>query len=132
MKFVSNRNIVVASTHGHAVRFEKGVPQFVPKVMHAEVLEKGILPVEDDTGEVLNVEDDEQARVMLGLDERAQKIAEACTKIAETNNGEDFTAAGAPRADVVASVVGFRTNAKEVALVWVKIKPGILQAKMAA
>lgn len=132
MKFVSNRNIVVASTTGNAVRFEKGVPQFVPKSMHAEVLEKGILPAEDDTGEALNVEDDEQARVILGLDERAQKIAEACTKVAETNRGDDFTAAGAPRADVVSQIAGFRTNSKEVGVVWAKIKPGILQAKMTA
>ena len=49
---VSNRDIVVHSILGHSIAFEKGVPTHVPKALHAEVMEKGILPV-DDKGESL-------------------------------------------------------------------------------
>lgn len=120
MNFISNRDIVVRSLHGHAIEFKKGVPTGVPRIMHAECLEKGILPeegpeqgnaVQDGPGPKLAPEDKM---------ERDDAILAVIKAMVKRNNSNDFTGGGHPSATAVSASVGWKVDQKEVKDVWVK------------
>ena len=126
--FVSNRNITVVSLHGYAIKFVKNVPTYVPRPMHSEVMEKGILPC-DDKGETLDVDkvaDPKPApKIVLAPEEpadRAEAIRAVCEAIAERNNSKDFTAGGAPSAKAVSAALGWSVDTVEIRPVWTAFK----------
>ena len=129
MKFISNRDIVVRSLHGHAIEFKKGVPTDVPRVMHAECLEKGILPEEgSDKNEVIK---DPAGPVLAPEDalEREDAILKVVEAIVKRNVPTDFTGGGHPNAAVVTASLGWKTDQKEVKDVWVKHRERLILAK---
>lgn len=126
MEFVSNRDIVVRSVHGHAIEFKKGVPTYVPRVMHSECLEKGILPVE--AGDLDKVVEDPKGPKLAPEDgmERADQILEVIKAIVKRNVSTDFTGGGHPSAEAVSASVGWKVDQKEVKDVWVKNREKVL------
>jgi hypothetical protein len=133
VKFTSNRDIVVRSkSTGHAIEFKKGVPTQVPPGMHSEVMEKGILPVEDDGKAVDPVKHQaavEPAKPKLPPEDgdvRNAEILEAIKVIVARNNSKDFAGGGCPHQQAVSSAIGYRVDQKEVRLVWEKHREAIL------
>lgn len=128
MEFVSNRDIVVRSLHGHAIEFKKGVPTQVPRVMHAECLEKGILPVEsNEQGSAIQ---DAPGPNLAPEDklERDDAILEVIKQIVKRNNSNDFVGGGHPSAVTISSAVGWKVDQKEVKEVWVKNREALIRA----
>lgn len=126
--FVSNRNINIGSTSGHSIRFKKGVPCHVPRLMHKEVLEKGCIPC-DAKGTPLDlskVEDPSpKAEVILAPEdatERADAIMTVIESLVERNNPADFTAGGVPSATAVTAALKWKVDAKEIRPIWSKFK----------
>lgn len=122
--FVSNRDIVVTSLQGYSIRFDKGVPTHVPKVMHAEVMEKGILPC-DDGGATLSIDKVEdpkpKPKVLLAPEdpaERAEAIRVVIEALAERNSPKDFSAGGVPTSKAVTAALGWSADAQEIRPVW--------------
>lgn len=129
MDFVANRDIIVRSVHGHSVEFKKGVPQYVPRVMHSECVEKGVLPVE--AGDLDVVVADPKGPVLAPEDrlEREDAIMEVIKAIVKRNVSTDFTGGGHPSADAITAAVGWKVDQKEVKDIWVKNREKVLGAK---
>ena len=132
MKFVSNRDTVVRScATGHAIEFKKGVPTDVPYAMRSEVVEKGILPVQDDgkaieAGTVQVVAEPKKVVLPPEGEVRIEKIVEAFKAIVERNNPADFTGGGTPSASAVSTALQFRVDTKEVRGLWEKHRNALL------
>jgi hypothetical protein len=113
---VLNRDFVLTTTKGHSVAFKKGEPTHVPPAIYQEALGIGAMPPD---GEAPQVEDEgKKAQAPSDPAERGPLILAAIEKLVETNERDDFTAAGSPAVDAVTKLVGFKVQAKEVATVW--------------
>lgn len=128
--FISHRTVCVASLSGRSIQFEKGEPTHVPREMHREVLEKGILPCDangkivDDVQEVSDV--NPEVKILLAPEdavEREDKITEVIMALVERNARADFTAGGVPHAEAVTAVLGWKVDAVEIRKIWSKVKP---------
>jgi hypothetical protein len=138
--FVAPRDMNVTSTQGYSLDFKKGEPTHVPRAMHAEVMEKGVLPC-DARGEIkeapepAEVDPAAAVRVMVAPedgDERSDAILEAIKALVARNDAKDFSAGGIPSAAAVTHAVGWRADRKEIAAVWQKYKPQLLKAEARA
>lgn len=132
--FVSNRDITVTSTRGYSLEFKKGVPQHAPKPMHAELIEKGILPVADDGGidveKLTEAVDGDAKKVVVtpeDADERAVAIETVIKALVEANNPADFTAGGVPSASSLTAALGWRVDLREVRTIWNRVKSELAQ-----
>ena len=105
MKFTMSRDRVVASTMGHSIRFEAGVPQFVPPGLYGAALATKPTSTEP-------VEPHEREAAMFA----------AFEKIALANKSGDFTAGGTPRDKAMARELGWDPEASETATAWKKSK----------
>ncbi len=119
MKFILNRDRVVASAFGHSVSFKKGEPTHVPPEMYAEVIAAGAVPEEELTEPVVKKPDYPTAPA-----EREAALFEAFEAIVLRNDSSDFTAGGNPKDSVVEKAVGFKVSAKEREAAWNKFKLG--------
>jgi len=136
VKFIANRNVIVRSAKiGQSVEFKKGVPTKVPPGMHDEVMEKGIIPVNDD-GSAVNPETTEvvpaEKPVLLAPEDgavRAKRIAEVFKALVARNNPSDFTAGGTPSATAVTAALGWKVDQKEVRTVWEKNREALIGTK---
>lgn len=136
MRFISNRSVIVRSSKiGQSVEFKKGVPTRVPPGMHEEVMEKGIIPVNDD-GTAVDPETIEVVAppkpVLLAPEDgtvRAKHIAEVLKAIVARNHPVDFTAGGTPSASAVTAALGWKVDQKEVRMVWEKNREALIGAK---
>lgn len=134
MNFVSNRNITVRSAKtGMAIKFIKGDPTYVPPKMHQEVMEKGILPVDEKGAAVDPHTHDaglaQEPRVLLAPDdgdEREVKILEVINALVKRNNPTDFTGGGMPSAKSITAALGWKVDSKEVKMVWEKHRRQVL------
>lgn len=134
-KFVSNRDIVVRSSKAAmAIRFQAGVPQEVPRAMHAEVLDKGIMAVDEDGKSVDHVEvakanESAGPKLMLAPEdagEREDKVVEVIRELVKRNNSKEFTGGGVPKASVISQVLGWTIDQKDVKDIWVKHRTEIV------
>lgn len=129
--FVANRDVEVATTHGIALNFKKGVPQQAPRAIHSILIEKGILPV-DENGEIETetitavTASPAGAKTMPeDADERAEAITDAMKLIVKRNRSIDFSG-GTPSAQAVSDIIGWRTDQKEVRKIWVEKRVSIV------
>lgn len=109
MYFTLNRNLVLASTTGHAVEFKKDVPTFVPPPMYKEVKSLGAEATEDmpeDVGAAVSKAPEDQ-------DERDAAIRDAIEALTLKNQREDFGASGKLNLKPLSDFVGWTVNAKE-------------------
>lgn len=132
--FISRREINVGSLSGRSILFEKNVPTHVPREMHSEVMEKGILPCDKDGNVLDDVTDVEVAVSATPLilvapedpAEREEKISAAIFALADRNARGDFTAGGVPHDKAVSAALGWTVEAREVRAVWAKVKPEVM------
>lgn len=135
MKFVSNRDIVIRSKNtGHAIEFKKGVAVTVPLGMHSEVMERGILPVDeagapvDPAAHQIAVD---PAKPIMPPDDgnvRNAQILEVIKQIVVRNNSKDFAGGGCPHQQAVSSALGWRVDQKEVRIVWERHREALLNS----
>ena len=116
MKYVSHRNITVASTCGLSVELKKGEPTFCPPQMHAELLALGVIPTEEQPDEVVTLAKNEPA----GPAEREAALFKAFESLTLRNKRGDFTTSGAPHSAVLSKEMGWDVGAKERDTAWVK------------
>lgn len=101
-------------------------------MMHSEVMEKGIMPV-DDHGEVDTKHEIKlESKVVLAPEdglERAKQILRVIEAIVARNNSKDFAGGGHPSAKAVSAALGWMTDQKEVSGVWKKHRETLLTEK---
>lgn len=132
--FISMREKVVTSTTGRSILFEPKTPTHVPREMHREVMEKGIMPCDKDGNILDSVEaveglGEQEAKVLLppeDPDERSDKIVGAMKALVKRNSPHDFSAGGVPSAQAITAALGWRVDTKEVRALWAKLKPELL------
>lgn len=114
--FISPRNRMHVSKSGHAIEFRKGEKTWVPPHLHAEVADFA------DPVEPLPEETEAPATAAVPTDPtvREQDILAAIELIATRNQREDFTAAGAPHLGALASVLGWKPEARERDALWTR------------
>lgn len=95
--------------------------------MHAEVMEKGILPeagaeqgnaIQDPKGPNLAPDD---------ADVRNDQILDVIKQIVTRNNPSDFTGGGHPSATAISAAVGWKVDQKEVKDVWIKNREALIR-----
>lgn len=118
MMMVLGRKHVLATTKGHMIRFEKGLPVFVPEICVPDAVAIGASPAEGETAPDLIPND---AVVNVGpVDptERAKELQAAIEKLVRANSRKDFTAAGLPSVEAMARVLGYDVPASERNTAW--------------
>lgn len=118
MKYVSHRDITVASIFGASREFKKGIPLDCPPLMHNELLAMGVLPVEDMV----------EPEVVPGTtepthpDTRQKELFAAFETMSLRQKRGDFTGNGAPHLAVLAELLGWKVEAKERDTAWMKFQ----------
>ena len=122
MNFVLNRKHVLASTLGHAIAFEKGVPQYVPPALYSEAVSIGAVPEHE-------LEQPTHTGVVEPQEPHLREAAlfAAFETLVLANKSGDFTAGGAPRDKAMERVLGWPVDAKETGEIWKKFKVGSAQ-----
>lgn len=120
MKYISNRDITVASISGRSVEFKKHEPTYAPPIMHGELISLGIVP-EENVEEVEKPEGPVEPTVPAEREAAFNVVFEAMVL---RNDRNDFTAAGTPHAAVVQRELGWKNsiNAKERDAAWAKFQ----------
>lgn len=114
--FISQRDIVIATTDGYSIGFKAGVPSNVPNVKGVleAVRAAGCVPFDSEgkrvTGKIDSVEDGLDAAVAA----RTEAIQAAIFVIVERDNPVDFNRAGAPQTRSLEQISGLEkiTNAE--------------------
>lgn len=119
VEMVLARSATIVTTYGHAIEFVKNKPVSVPQIVVPELAAVGAVPVdgpsEGDTASESRIEEVDPG-------ERAKAIKKAILAMAARNIREEFTASGAPNANVVSKEVGFKVQTKEIIPVWDEIR----------
>lgn len=134
--FVSNRDYVLRSIHsGMAIAFKAGEPMALPRSMHEEAINKGILPVSDgvaSAAETQTAMTPAEPKIVLppdSADVREDQILDGIKAIVKRNVASDFTANGTPSANTLTAALGWKVDGKEVRKVWEKNRQQILADK---
>ena len=114
--YVLNRNYYHSSTMGHAIRFTKGEPVFVPSIIEKEVIALGAERVDGERTDPLEPEQVEAP--VMGQDERETKIVDAMESIYAKNDSKDFTGQGVPSVKALERILGFDVDRAEVNGLW--------------
>lgn len=115
MKMIMNRNITVSSLSGHAIRFQRGVPVWVPPMMVEECMSKGALPAD---GEELP-ETKEKVEVPAPMGQaRKDAFLRVFDSLVLKNDRNSFTAAGTPKVPVVRKALDFDFDVQELQTLW--------------
>lgn len=114
MEYISQRNVTIASKSGRSVYFPKGEPTYAPDQMHAELIQNGILPVED----IPEPEDDGGVKEPTVPTERQAAVYAAFEKIILRAKRGDFAGTGAPHAAVLSKELGWTIDGKERDVLW--------------
>lgn len=120
MKFTYHRNHVLASVLGLSVEFKKGVPTHVPPELYNEAVAIGAVPEDEIQDEKPAVKTNEPT----DPNKRKEDIFAAFDMLALRNERTDFTAGGAPRDQVLESILGWKLSAKERDALWTEFKVG--------
>lgn len=124
-KMVLNRNYTLNTTLGHCVRFKKGVPTDVPKVIVQQALSVGAEAVDEAAQKEVDIEaskDDPKARSAVPTgDERKGKIKEVLEQIASRNQSGDFTAGGKPKLEAINAELDFKVTTEERDELWTEV-----------
>lgn len=129
MNFISNRDIILRSINGHAIEFKKDVSTPVPRALHAECLDKGILPDDkQNLDEVTSAIDPKAPKLAPDeADARNDEILAVIEQIVKRNNPSDFTGGGHPSAVSVSASLGWKADQKEVSDVWKKNREALIK-----
>jgi hypothetical protein len=127
VEVVSSRNVTLATTKGHVVRFYKGIAKAIPKVILEDAMAIGVLPTDD------KYTQNESLDSILGDvakgSERVRQIREVIEALVERNQRGDFAASGLPSLVVVSDALGYKVEQAEVSRVWAAIRAEKANAK---
>ena len=116
--FVLNRNYTLRSLHGHIINFKKDEKVSVPRKLVPEAIALGAELVEPRAGDLPEGPTDPTPPVVLGGDERREKIFKAFKFVMDRGQRNDFTASGHPHAKALSVICGFDVDAKERDVLW--------------
>lgn len=119
MKFVSPRDYVLASTMGHTIRFEKGVPQYVPPMLHREAVSIGAVPEE-----TLDEPQPKASNEPTLPADREKAVFAVFERLVLADKSADFTSGGVPKDKAMERELGWAIEAKETAEFWKAFKLG--------
>lgn len=108
----SLRTFTINSLTGHSVNFKANEARLVPAEVVQEAMEKGAVPV-DEKDLPVDTPDEQPAGRPDDPKEAFNAIKAVVALVVERNDTEDFTASGTPKAEIVNSMLGWETNAKE-------------------
>ena len=114
-----NRKTTLRTTKGYIVEFEANKPTPVPNLVIEQAIEIGAAFCAEDENYVPNNKVNTKEQPLFGF-ERKQSIYDACLRILDRNDVDDFTSAGLPKMKVIESEVGFQVDRNEVNNVWVE------------
>lgn len=119
---VLNRKHTLSTLSGHVIRFEKGVPVYVPPTIVEQALSIGAEPVDEDGkkeigDELQRKEEKPRPEVPAGAVRRG-KVKEVLEGIMARNERDDFAASGRPKLTSVNSQLTFKATASEVEEIW--------------
>lgn len=118
MNYIAPRDMTVSSVSGRSAEFKKGVPTYAPHQMHAELINKGIVPAEDIPEVVADANAEPAAQ-----DAREAALLGAIEKVMLRNKRGDFAGTGAPHAAVLARELGWSSlDGKERDAAWAKFQ----------
>jgi hypothetical protein len=112
--YMANRNVRVSTTKGHVYIFKQGAPLYVAPEVRAEMLQYGILPVND---ELPVSEAAARSADPVGEDRKLQ-LLEAIAKVVSENSSDHFTAGGVPKTTVLGELTGFEVGTAERNEAW--------------
>lgn len=118
-EFTLHRNFVLRTTKGHAVRFEKNKPVFVPAVCVEDAVAIGAVAVVDGDGDVIP---EEVVEIALTAAERKNKITEALMVMVRRQERSDFTGNGLPSMKKLEALTGFEVHSKERDSAWIELR----------
>jgi hypothetical protein len=121
------RDFVLRSKHGHAIAFTANEPVRVPFPVIDEAIALGAVFADGADQKVLADEPKEVKTPDLGF-EREQKIYDAMISLANENDADKFTPGGKPKLKVLAEMVGYEVDQKEVTDLWKKVLQSIANA----
>lgn len=110
-----NRNYVLATTKGHTLAFRAGEPAYVPPSVYLDAVAIGAVAAD---GAAPAIVDPDVPHIPSAPAERDPLIDKAILALVARNDREDFNAAGTPTVVSVSEQVGFKIQAKEIALRW--------------
>ena len=118
MKYVSHRDITVASIFGASRECKKGIPLDCPPLMPNELLAVGVLPVE----EMVEPEVVPGSKEPTHPEKRLQELFAAFETMSLRQKRGDFTGNGAPHLAVLAELLGWKVETKERDTAWTKFQ----------
>lgn len=120
MKFVFLRDRVVASTSGHTIGFQKGVPQYVPPEARKDVYAAGGMPEDEAFNPDEDADKNKQLEVTEPVDpaEREAAVFAAFEKLVLGGKREDFTANGLPSNKALKAALGWDLPVRDRDLFW--------------
>ena len=118
MKYVSHRDITVASVYGVSREFKKGKPLDCPPLMHGELLAAGVLPVD----EIVEPTVIEGTTEPVAPEARLKELFVAYEKMALRSKRGDFSGSGVPNLAVLTELLGWKVEAKERDSSWAKFQ----------
>ena len=124
MKFVFNRDRVVASTSGHVIGFKKGVPQYVPPEARKDVYAAGGTPEDEEYVPESEVKKPAAPEEPVDPAERRAAVFAVFKKLAERNKREDFTAHNVPHAKALKAELGWELSGQERDILWEQFQRG--------
>lgn len=117
MMMVLGRSYVLATTKGHAIRFIKGSPVYVPPNCVPDAVAIGAQAADGAEVDVIP----QEVKTYEGPADptvREKELLAAVQKIVDMNARKDFTAAGLPSTDAMTRVAGFDVGAAERNAAW--------------
>jgi hypothetical protein len=112
-----NRDYVLTTMFGYAIRFVKDLPVDVPPLAIKAAVAIGA--VEADSGNPPNViEEPKHDGAPADPVERETQIYNAIKKVVAINDPDDFTAGNAPKAQALSRVLGYPVDRREINPLW--------------
>jgi len=115
------RDFHLNTSLGVSVNFKADEPTFVPYRAVNAAIERGAVFVDPTNQKVLAPEPPREFKEPPMGFEREELLFQACAKIAERNNPDDFTPGSKPKLAAVKDLAGFDADRKEINDTWHKV-----------
>jgi len=114
------RTFTLRSRFGAVIDFKANEEINVPQMAVDEAIAIGAVFADKQEQKILVDEPPQIKAPSVGF-QREQEIFDACVKLAEKNNPEDFTPGSKPKLEPIKSIVGYDVDRKEINTIWMKV-----------
>lgn len=130
VEVMSLRDVVLRTLTGNTCFVKARVPTKIPPQCLPDAIRMGCVPTSElEQGTVQDTliaaakrrRPGEMDNSPLGDIDRQKAIAEAFEQVVQTNDPNDFTAAGIPKVQVISQMVGFHVDSSEIKNIWRRI-----------